>query len=207
MQLNLLTPTCNYPANSVPACSTYIGAIQQGTGTCFFSKLISILERIQQLTPHATPSACDANSYNCGQFCIPLTQNCVSGIPQRRDLGPSAALCPVGMSACYLANSASLAKAKAIAWECMDTQSDIEACGGCQFPQTGEVGGADCTELEGVDTVAVSIFHGLGIHMADLRLQCKEGECQAITCIRGYKLQGTECVSDNNYKSFWVQHA
>jgi hypothetical protein len=61
------------------------------------------------------------------------------------------------MSACYLANSASLAKAKSIAWECMDTQTDIEACGGCQFPQIGEAEGADCTEMEGVDEVAVSL--------------------------------------------------
>lgn len=61
------------------------------------------------------------------------------------------------MTACYLANSASLAKAKAISWECMDTQTDIEACGGCQFPQMGEAEGADCTEMEGVDEVAVSL--------------------------------------------------
>ena len=39
----------------------------------------------------------------------------------------------------------------------MDTQNDIEACGGCQFPQLGEAEGADCTELEGVDEVAVSL--------------------------------------------------
>ena len=38
----------------------------------------------------------------------------------------------------------------------MDTQNDIEACGGCQFPQLGEAEGSDCTELEGVDEVAVS---------------------------------------------------
>ncbi|KAJ9097730.1 hypothetical protein QFC21_004768 [Naganishia friedmannii] len=168
-RLNAITPTCNYPANSVPACSTYTGAVQQTSTTCYFT--------------------CATNFYNCGQFCIPLAQNCISGIPSRRDLKNTPNLCPPGLEACYLDNLASLAKGRSVSWECMDTQKDIESCGGCQFPVSGGEQGEDCTTMVGVNSVA-----------------CVDGACEALSCARGYKLHGKECTLDTTYKSFWLQH-
>ncbi|KAI5455094.1 hypothetical protein NCC49_002365 [Naganishia albida] len=169
-RLNAIAPTCNYPTNAVPACSTYPGAVNLAGTSCYFT--------------------CSATTKNCGQFCIPLTQNCVSGIPARRALAPQSDLCPSGLTACYLGNLASLKAGRAVSWECVDTTKDIESCGGCQFPQDTEMEGQDCTEMDGVDEVT-----------------CNESECEAISCIRGFKLNGTECVHDAGYKSFWVQHA
>jgi hypothetical protein len=101
-------------------------------------------------------TACSATTKDCGQFCIPLAQNCVSGIPARRALAPESNLCPSGLTACYLGNLASLAKGRSVSWECLDTQKDIESCGGCQYPQIAEEQGEDCTEMDGVDQVTVS---------------------------------------------------
>ncbi|KAJ9124027.1 hypothetical protein QFC22_000820 [Naganishia vaughanmartiniae] len=171
-QLNNIPPTCTYPANSDPACSTYPGAIQQTGTSCYFT--------------------CDATFKNCGQFCIPLLQNCISGIPSRRDLKTTTAssnLCPSGLTACYLNNFASLAKGNSVFWECMDTQADIEACGGCQSPVTDQHTGEDCTLMVGVDSVA-----------------CIDGACEALSCARGYKLDDKECILDATYKSFWLQN-
>lgn len=110
-------------------------------------------------------TACASTFKNCGQFCIPLLQNCISGIPSRRDLikttTTSNSLCPRGLTACYLHNFASLAKGKSISWECMDTQNDIESCGGCLSPVTDQEAGADCTTMVGADSVAVSRVCGL----------------------------------------------
>ncbi|KAJ9112133.1 hypothetical protein QFC20_002314 [Naganishia adeliensis] len=169
-RLNAIAPTCNYPTNSIPACSTYAGAVLLTGTSCYFT--------------------CSATTKDCGQFCIPLTQNCVSGIPAQRALAPESDLCPSGLTACYLGNLASLATGRKVSWDCLDTEKDIESCGGCQFPQIAEAQGEDCTEMDGVDEVT-----------------CNEGKCEAISCIRGFKLNGTECVHDATYKSFWVQHA
>lgn len=58
------------------------------------------------------------------------------------------------------------------AYECVDVQRDLEACGGCPG-----VDGVDCTSLEGVNDVA-----------------CVRGECEVRSCERGYRLEGGECV-------------
>lgn len=39
---------------------------------------------------------------------------------------------------------------------CIDTPSDIEACGGCPFAGPDQVQGEDCTDMQGVDEVNVS---------------------------------------------------
>jgi hypothetical protein len=46
---------------------------------------------------------------------------------------------------------------KPVGWECVDTSSDIESCGGCEWPVAGGKQGEDCAALEGVSQVAVSL--------------------------------------------------
>lgn len=153
--------------------------------------------------------ACATNYKNCGQFCIPLTQNCVSGVPVRRDLKNTPNLCPPGLTACYLGNLASLAKGRSVSWECMDTRKDIESCGGCQFPVSGEEQGEDCTTMVGVNSVAVSqvlVTLDTSSLISVSVPQCVDGVCEALSCTRGYKLHDKECTIDSTYKSFWLQN-
>ncbi len=56
----------------------------------------------------------------------------------------SAPLCPLGLDACPIPGM------EAGDYECMDTSSDLEACGGC--PSLGQ--GQDCTAIEGAWNVA-----------------------------------------------------
>jgi hypothetical protein len=125
---------------------------------------------------HLIPSlhvACDANYRACGSsYCIAATQQCVSGIPARRSLTSATlsgslvsgdALCPTGLTACYLADYASLSKGSPVSWECVDPASNLESCGGCLYPVGGlgqAAQGRDCTAIEGVNGVSVSLVSG-----------------------------------------------
>ncbi|KAJ9113058.1 hypothetical protein QFC22_006154 [Naganishia vaughanmartiniae] len=168
--------TCAYPANSSPVCPGTAGSSTLPGTTCAFT--------------------CDATYQQCGSsFCIASTQTCVSGIPARRALTPATlagalvsgdALCPSGLTACYLADYASLSKGRPVSWDCIDPATNIESCGGCLWPVAGQgARGEDCTAAEGVDHVS-----------------CNQGTCEASSCMRGYKLNGTECALDA-VKSFW----
>lgn len=67
-------------------------------------------------------------------------------------------------------------------YECVDTQSNIESCGGCP----GEGNGQDCTAIEGVADVA-----------------CVNSVCLVTSCRRGWKVvNGTECEPDHNSARF-----
>lgn len=149
--------TCAYPANSTPQCPGTAGASTLPGTTCSFSTSHTRRKLICDL-PFPSVVACDANFRQCGtSFCIAATQQCVSGLPARRSLSlEEPTLCPRGMEACYLADRASLALGKSVAWECVDTARDMESCGGCQWPVAGGVRGTDCTALDGVDGVSVS---------------------------------------------------
>jgi len=83
-------------------------------------------------------------------------------------------VCPKGLSLCGVQSSWSRT-----AWECVDTQRDLESCGGCSVGILGTAAsGTDCTSIEGVDEVA-----------------CSRGKCQVNTCRSGYEVSecGTMC--------------
>lgn len=46
---------------------------------------------------------------------------------------------------------------KPVGWECVDTSSDVESCGGCEWPVSGKGQGEDCSAMDGVSEVAVSL--------------------------------------------------
>lgn len=50
----------------------------------------------------------------------------------------------------------SMSLGKPVGWECVDTSSDVESCGGCEWPVSGKGRGEDCSSLEGVSEVTVS---------------------------------------------------
>jgi hypothetical protein len=109
----------------------------------------------------------------CGNNCIdPTMTACVSGIPLTLGGGGGASggnsrrshMCPPGREYCRAGRSG---------WECLDTSSDLEACGGCPYSGVG----VDCSALPGAGSVA-----------------CVEGKCVIQTCDQGYTLRGTDCV-------------
>ncbi|EJU00473.1 hypothetical protein DACRYDRAFT_23351 [Dacryopinax primogenitus] len=84
-------------------------------------------------------------------------------------------MCPKGLSLCGIQSSWSNTN-----WECIDTRSDLESCGGCLVGVMGTSGtGVDCTAIEGVEDVA-----------------CNEAKCQVFSCASGYRVSdcGTSCV-------------
>lgn len=70
-------------------------------------------------------------------------------------------------------------------YECIDTQEELESCGGCRhgiYSPTGltaKVVGVNCLRIKGVDPLAVS---------------CVDGQCQVGACARGYSHVNGECV-------------
>ncbi|WWD09485.1 hypothetical protein V865_007609 [Kwoniella europaea PYCC6329] len=85
-------------------------------------------------------------------------------------------LCPEGFEACKIGDSPE-------GYECIDTFSDLESCGGCTSGkfETGQVSGTDCTTLPGI---------------ADYGVTCFKGSCQAFACEEGWTLASNQtCIA------------
>lgn len=86
--------------------------------------------------------------------------------------------CPRGLDACSISGSKG-------AYECLDTTSELESCGGCMegyFDHryiNGTIG-TDCTSIDGVTLGGAS---------------CVDGRCRVTACRKGYELEGDRCVS------------
>ncbi|KZT62223.1 hypothetical protein CALCODRAFT_505778 [Calocera cornea HHB12733] len=99
--------------------------------------------------------------------------NCVlasSKRAARRDIGR----CSAGFTKCGAPSGVN-------AYECVDTRSSLESCGGCVIPFPGmRPTGQDCTALPGVSDVA-----------------CIQGTCRVSRCAEGFTLNedGTTCVA------------
>nr|XP_018259368.1 uncharacterized protein I303_08296 [Kwoniella dejecticola CBS 10117]OBR81526.1 hypothetical protein I303_08296 [Kwoniella dejecticola CBS 10117] len=84
------------------------------------------------------------------------------------------ALCPSHLTACTIPQTAS--------YECIDTGSELESCGGCMHGEHGRLNstaGMDCSTLPGVAFGAVT---------------CYDSRCEAFACKAGYRLVGDFCV-------------
>ena len=88
---------------------------------------------------------CATNFKICGSTCIASTQVCPTGVRRRNALTPQ--ICPIGWEACPVKTG------KTFVYECVNTSSDLESCGGC--PGLANEG-VDCSTLPGVSDVAVS---------------------------------------------------
>ncbi|OCF55453.1 hypothetical protein L486_06936 [Kwoniella mangroviensis CBS 10435] len=125
-----------------------------------------------------TPPTCTTNEILCNNQCYPKSSyTCPSGLPVMIQSKRSET-CPVGMEKC------SIGTLGLNQWECIDTKSDIESCGGCMYPTPSETNplaistGTDCTSLPGTNGVS-----------------CVKGQCQIQSCLKGFKLSnnGTSC--------------
>ncbi|KAF5370221.1 hypothetical protein D9615_010068 [Tricholomella constricta] len=81
----------------------------------------------------------------------------------------SAPLCPTGLDACPISG------AKGGDYECLDTATELESCGGCTSLGSGQ----NCTAIPGAWNVG-----------------CEEGYCTVYTCAGGFKRSkdGKSCI-------------
>ncbi|KAJ2913268.1 hypothetical protein MD484_g7140, partial [Candolleomyces efflorescens] len=108
---------------------------------------------------------------------------CPSKGHSKRDLTAADANCPVGYTACGILGRATGS------WECINTQRDLESCGGCLVSVTNELdksGGQDCTAIDGVSDVA-----------------CVQGSCLVRKCMPGYEVgpDGKTCDAIERQKT------
>lgn len=87
---------------------------------------------------------------------------------KRHQKARSSPLCPTGLDACPISGLTS-------DYECLDTSSELESCGGCVSAGAGQ----DCTTIKGAWNVG-----------------CERGRCKVYTCFTGYLLSAdsTSCV-------------
>lgn len=121
------------------------------------------------------PFTCPTNYKVCGNTCISSTTTCTSGRTSRKREATQK-VCPTGFAAC--ATGLKGFGGNAAGWECVDVDSDIESCGGCQQPMPGGKVGQDCTAIPGADAVA-----------------CLSGGCQILRCSRGFQLVDNKCIA------------
>ncbi|KAI1794000.1 hypothetical protein LXA43DRAFT_186797 [Ganoderma leucocontextum] len=113
----------------------------------------------------------------CNGLCGPF-KACPSGKPHRRESLRKRAACGGGMTACGIYGRAN---GLGGAWECINTATDLESCGGCAIPlDTSSPEGVDCTAIPGVADVA-----------------CRAGSCVVNRCVPGYEVSvdGTFCLA------------
>jgi len=162
--------TCHYPPHSIQLC--------QSGNPCGFTCTDGYTPY-----PYIYPSQCVCESpySECNGKCG-LFYGCPSpGGWYKRDNYGANKLCPQGHTACGIpARSAK-------AWECLNTQTELESCGGCVLPFNGQDGpkGVDCTAIAGISDVS-----------------CIKGRCSVHRCMPGYKINafGDSCdyVEDND---------
>ncbi|KAF8147746.1 hypothetical protein K438DRAFT_1625980 [Mycena galopus ATCC 62051] len=155
---------CQYPAYSVPSC--------QSGSPCYFTCTNGY--SAYPSGSHPTQCVCSSPYSVCNGKCG-VFRACPSTYYAKRDLsGPQD--CSAGQTACPIPGRG------AKSWECIDTQSELESCGGCIYSDDlprSSPHGKDCTAIPGVSDVS-----------------CVKGQCVIRKCISGYNLVGTssECV-------------
>ncbi|KAI0081126.1 hypothetical protein K474DRAFT_1588492, partial [Panus rudis PR-1116 ss-1] len=164
---------CTFPDNAVSFCS-------KGT-PCGFSCKNGYSPSSDKKECVCLPPFSICNGI-CGKF-----KSCPSSHPKSKreielDIQKREAVCDKGLTACGIYGWNGLSSKDA--WECVDTNRDIESCGGCAIPLTlGTPRGIDCTAIPGVRDVS-----------------CHAGQCIVHRCSPGYvvSLDRTFCVRKSN---------
>ncbi|KAJ3487120.1 hypothetical protein NLI96_g3750 [Meripilus lineatus] len=129
----------------------------------------------------------------CGDF-----KACPSGKPKREEL-EKRSVCDYGYTACGIYGWTGFRSTPA--YECIDTSSDLESCGGCAIPLApGSPRGIDCTAIPGVVDVS-----------------CRTGNCVVHRCQPGFtvSMDQTFCIkkaqkhfqdNDVSAKAYGLEH-
>ncbi|PIL31523.1 hypothetical protein GSI_06225 [Ganoderma sinense ZZ0214-1] len=161
--------TCYYPDHAEPVCA-------KGAPCSFKCK--------DGFTPEPkewpTDCVCKPPFKVCNGLCGHF-KACPSGKPHRRESSiRKRSACGSGMTACGIYGRAN---GIGSAWECINTTTDLESCGGCAIPlDDSSPDGVDCTAIPGVVDVA-----------------CRAGSCVVNRCIPGYEIStdGTFCLASH----------
>ncbi|WVF70186.1 hypothetical protein IAT40_004974 [Kwoniella sp. CBS 6097] len=98
----------------------------------------------------------------------------------KAETGRRKSFCPGQMEACNVPGVSD-------SWECVDSSSDLESCGGCTHGDYTEQGfnststGVDCTAIPGVRMGGST---------------CTNGKCEIFSCKRKWTLRDGRCVRD-----------
>ncbi|WVF68043.1 hypothetical protein IAT40_002805 [Kwoniella sp. CBS 6097] len=172
--------TASSASDCFSRCSTYASAAFTRFGGLYFCLCADRIDI-------ATAQACQAGNSNVGFYVYGQDIDVpTGGTQERRKLKERAkrALtlkhqnCPPGLVSCRVGNDQN-------AFECVDTQSDLESCGGCTGGLYGVVSGnatrigQDCNSLTGVAMGGVT---------------CTRGRCEVSACKYGHALINNECV-------------
>ncbi|EMD39476.1 hypothetical protein CERSUDRAFT_45486, partial [Gelatoporia subvermispora B] len=154
---------CTYPDHASPVCSA--------SNPCGFNCQ-------DGFTADANSCVCASPNVVCNDVCGSYPNGCPTTAmnpARRRASVRKRAQCEPGLTACGVYNWKS-----SEGWECVDTRSDLESCGGCAIPlHYASPRGVDCTALPGVADVS-----------------CRTGSCLVHRCLPGYQIShdGTFCV-------------
>ncbi|KAJ6491581.1 hypothetical protein DFH09DRAFT_369792 [Mycena vulgaris] len=159
---------CHYPLHSVPLCKS--------GSPCFFTCKDGYSAYPSGAYP--TQCVCAAPYTECNGKCGTY-HGCPSTYLAKRDIR-SSQRCHMGLTACGVPGRG------ANSWECIDTQSDLESCGGCSYSDLfsgSEATGKDCTAIRGVSDVS-----------------CISGQCVVHKCMPGYEIGGhhSECLYEDD---------
>ncbi|KAI0783350.1 hypothetical protein C8Q75DRAFT_810936 [Abortiporus biennis] len=132
-----------------------------------------------ELSPDKKDCICPAPKIVCNGQCEAV-KACPSSHPKRElgEIQKRSAACSDGFTACGVYGWTGLRSNTA--WECVDTQSDLESCGGCAIPLNARSPhGIDCTAIPGVSDVS-----------------CGAGSCRVHSCLPGYSvsMDKTYCI-------------
>ncbi|GJE89458.1 hypothetical protein PsYK624_055590 [Phanerochaete sordida] len=156
--------SCIYPDNCDPICS-------HGSPCGFQCKNGFVL------SPDHKDCICPAPNKVCNGICGPF-KSCPSSGPKKREDLERRVSCGAGQTACGVYGWQGFNSVDA--WECIDTKTDLESCGGCMVPfGRTPAHGIDCTAIPGV-----------------MDVNCISGSCVVRRCQPGYvlSLDNTFCL-------------
>jgi len=201
------TTGCVYPAGSTPTtCGTCDFVCDEGLtesgGACCSDGFVgcnglcvvvgSICCPVEQVLCNGAcvdsgTVCCPTGTTVCGTQCIaPGDGTCVSNIvvPPVARRGLNSASCPFGFESCKIPGTLRN-------FECINTASDLESCGGCVDPLFGRPRGKDCSAIPDADSAI-----------------CQAGRCVIESCARGFTNTGSACIkaesSGRKLSGYWA---
>ncbi|PCH38975.1 hypothetical protein WOLCODRAFT_29297 [Wolfiporia cocos MD-104 SS10] len=149
--------TCHYPDHAAPFCDF--------DWPCGFNCTNGYVPFTPSGSDHPTQCTCPPPWSECNGVCGSFPHGCGSATPGWKRSAPS---CAAGKQMCGIAGGSS-----GKGWECVDTTSDLESCGGCMAPSPftpfGAVTGVDCSAIPNIASVG-----------------CQASQCVVSSCIAGY---------------------
>ncbi|KAK7680588.1 hypothetical protein QCA50_016370 [Cerrena zonata] len=169
--INRYGSICDYPEHAQPVCTN--------TNACAFTCGDGF-----QIDGNTGQCSCPLPNIECNGVCGTFDAGCPSSQPEL-PVRKRSILCEGGMTACGIDGWSRRPAHQA--WECLDTQSDLESCGGCAFPLA-------LTSPRGVDCTSIP-------HVADV--SCAGGSCVVHDCDHGYtpSHDKTYCVPTKHQSS------